>query len=74
VLAAQVPLAARSTTAILAPESDDPALQRRVRELRTAGETVVVALGATDDPRCGRILRLIDGQWQGLPRTMKEPS
>lgn len=73
-LAAQVPPAARSTTAILAPGSDDPALQRRVRELRAAGETVVVALGATDDPRCGRILKQLDGQWQVLPRTEKEPS
>ena len=73
-LAAQVPPAAQATTAILAPDSDDPALQRRVRELRAAGETVVVALGATDDPRCGQILRQIDGQWQVLPLTDKEPS
>jgi ATP phosphoribosyltransferase regulatory subunit len=71
-LAAQVPPAAQATTAILAPDSDDPALQRRVRELRAAGEIVIVALGATDDPRCGQILTHVDGQWRVLPLTEKE--
>jgi ATP phosphoribosyltransferase regulatory subunit len=71
-LAAQVPPAAQATTAILAPDSDDPALQRRVRELRAAGEIVIVALGATDDLRCGQILTHVDGQWRVLPLTEKE--
>jgi ATP phosphoribosyltransferase regulatory subunit len=73
-LAAQVPPAAQVPTAILAPDSDDAELHRRVRELRAAGETVVVALGATADPRCGQVLKQIDGQWQVLPLTEKEPS
>jgi len=73
-LAAQVSPAEPAATAILAPDNEDPALHRRVRELRAAGETVVVALGATADPRCGQVLKQIGGQWQVLPLTNKEGS
>lgn len=71
-LAVQVPRSKGKATAILAPDSDDPALQVRVRALRAAGETVIVALGDSTDPRCGQVLEQIDGQWQVLPRTQRE--
>jgi ATP phosphoribosyltransferase regulatory subunit len=55
--------------AILAPGDEDPALARRIDELRAGGQCVVRALGA-DLPASGtfdRELRRIDGQWRVVP-------
>lgn len=71
-LASRVPEPASESMAILAPDSDDPLLQGQVRALRRAGETVIVRLGEAVDPRCGRVLERIDGQWQVLPLAEKE--
>lgn len=53
---------------ILAPWSDDAALLARVRQLRQAGERVVMAMpGRDDSPRtlgCNRRLLARDGGWQ----------
>jgi ATP phosphoribosyltransferase regulatory subunit len=57
------------TAAILAPGDEDPALARRIDDLRAGGECVVRALGA-DLPAPGtfdRELRRIDGQWRVVP-------
>ncbi len=53
---------------ILAPWSDDAALLARVRQLRLAGERVVMAMPGRDDSpralRCNRHLMARDGDWQ----------
>lgn len=53
--------------AILAPVSDDVALQQEVARLRARGETVVTALpgheGTWHEAGCDRQLSLIGGQW-----------
>ncbi|MCC5811834.1 MAG: ATP phosphoribosyltransferase regulatory subunit [Ectothiorhodospiraceae bacterium] len=63
--------AAEQPPAVLAPWSDDAALQRRIRELRTHGERVVVALpGRDDSPQalgCDRLLRLQADEWVVVP-------
>jgi ATP phosphoribosyltransferase regulatory subunit len=72
VLAAQLPAEARQHDAISAPDQADAALLARIRELRSAGETVIVALGGRRDARCGRSLEMIDGRWQLLPCDSEE--
>ncbi len=63
--------AAEPGDAILAPWSDDTALQRRIRELRTHGERVLVALpGRNDSPEalgCNRILQRQGEAWVVVP-------
>lgn len=59
------PAAARA--AILAPSTFDLQLADAIRQLRAAGETVVVRLGEVVDPEelhANRELVLLDGQWQ----------
>jgi len=53
--------------AISMPDSDDPALRARVKELRTAGEVVINCLSGEPDARCDRQLQECDGEWQLLP-------
>lgn len=65
-LAGQVPQGAAQSDAIAAPALDDTGLHRRVRQLRAAGETVIVSLGGVEDPRCTKSLTLRDGEWQVL--------
>ena len=48
---------------ISAPESNDPKLEARIRELRAAGRTVVLALNGQSDPRCREQLVGVDGDW-----------
>ena len=48
---------------ISAPESNDPKLVARIRELRAAGRTVVLALNGQSDPRCREQLVGVDGDW-----------
>ncbi len=48
---------------ISAPESTDPKLEARIRELRAAGRTVVLALNGQSDPRCHEQLVGVDGDW-----------
>jgi ATP phosphoribosyltransferase regulatory subunit len=57
-------LAPRAGGAISAPSERDPALWRRVAELRASGETVISSLSGEIDPRCDRQLVLRDGQWK----------
>lgn len=53
---------------ILAPAQDDPALLAKVRELRAAGEVVVVDLGlAADEAGCDRALLKTGETWQISP-------
>jgi len=50
---------------IVAPDDDDPALVAKIRELRTAGEAVVVLLpGETVGPRTGRRLAQDGAVWR----------
>ncbi|MEE4278457.1 MAG: ATP phosphoribosyltransferase regulatory subunit [Halieaceae bacterium] len=72
VLAAQLLPAPSGEGAISAPDLDDAELLAAIRELRDAGETVIVALGGRRDARCGRFLELIDGRWQLLPGLAQE--
>jgi ATP phosphoribosyltransferase regulatory subunit len=53
-------------SAIQAPATDDPALQRMIDELRTRGEVVARALDANEPAGEGvdRELRLVGGRWQ----------
>lgn len=54
-----------SPAAILAPAGDDAALIAKIRELREAGEIVMVDLGVkVEETACTRRLRNVDGQWQ----------
>lgn len=53
--------------AISMPDVDDPALQRRVDELRAAGEVVINCLSCDPDPRCDRQLVEQDGEWSLQP-------
>jgi ATP phosphoribosyltransferase regulatory subunit len=62
-LAAQVAPIDPPTAAIAAPDIEDEALQQRIRELRAAGETVIVSLGGADNPRCNRVLTRANGTW-----------
>jgi len=52
---------------VSAPESADPELAQRVRQLRQAGRTVVTALGGTPDPRCREALVKKQGGWVCQP-------
>ena len=52
---------------ISAPESNDPKLEARIRELRAAGRTVVLALNGQSDPRCREQLVGVDGDWTCQP-------
>jgi ATP phosphoribosyltransferase regulatory subunit len=63
-LAAQVPFPEPPRDAIAAPALDDETLNDRIHQLRAAGETVIVSLGAAVDPRCRKTLTLRDGAWQ----------
>ncbi|MFZ5556387.1 MAG: ATP phosphoribosyltransferase regulatory subunit [Pseudomonadota bacterium] len=60
------------SASILAPYSDDPGLAARVRELRAAGEVVIVDLPGHDDSRdelaCSREVVRADGGWKVVPR------
>ena len=49
--------------AINMPNSDDPALLAKTRELRAAGEIVINCLSTDADPRCDRQLVERDGNW-----------
>lgn len=62
-LSKQVAMPATQHNAIAAPARDDPALQKSITTLREAGETVIVALGGEIDPRCGRELAEVAGEW-----------
>jgi len=53
--------------AISMPDADDPALERRVRELRAAGEIVINCLGTAPDPRCDRELAEQGTDWVVQP-------
>lgn len=61
---------AQTSMGVLAPVSDDPALQTMIETLRAEGTVVVEALPA--DPvhyselACDRILQKVDGHWQVL--------
>jgi len=66
-LAMQVPVAEPGRDAIAAPAHPDPALRTRVAALRAAGEMVLATLGGRVDPRCGRELVNIDGEWELRP-------
>lgn len=59
----QVPM-----TAISAPDVENAELAAQIRELRSAGEIVIVALGGVIDPRCNRELVHVDGDWVQRPR------
>jgi ATP phosphoribosyltransferase regulatory subunit len=48
---------------ISAPESNDPKLVARIRELRAVGRTVVLALNGQSDARCREQLVDVDGDW-----------
>lgn len=56
---------------ILAPGTDDAALRTRVKELRDAGQRVIIELTGTptypDEIGCNRRLVMIDGTWQIQP-------
>jgi len=66
-LVALMPAAANTAGAISMPDADDPALERRVRELRRAGEIVINCLSGAPDARCDRQLLEVNGQWQVQP-------
>ncbi|HET6756806.1 MAG TPA: ATP phosphoribosyltransferase regulatory subunit [Burkholderiales bacterium] len=53
-----------SSRMILAPHSNDPALQKKIAELRHSGERVAVALPGHSQTDCDRALVLRDGVWQ----------
>ena len=57
---------------ISAPESNDPKLEARIRELRAAGRTVVLALNGQSDPRCREQLVGVDGDWICQPLGPRE--
>ena len=71
-LAAQIASVAKDDNAISAPCLEDPSLQVAIRQLREAGETVIVALGGEPDARCRRELVKSDGRWQ--PRDRARPA
>ncbi len=52
---------------VSAPESTDPQLALRVRELRQSGRTVVTALGGMPDPRCREALVEGENGWACQP-------
>ncbi len=64
-------LPAETPRTIYAPQSDDPALKSRVRELRRHGERVICALPGVDvEPRalgCDRLLIRQEGTWVIVP-------
>ena len=49
--------------AIAMPNSDDPALHIKAKELRAAGEVVISCLSTEVDPRCNRQLVQEQGEW-----------
>lgn len=49
--------------AVSMPDSDDPALLKKVDELRSAGDIVINCLSSAPDPRCDRQLVERDGEW-----------
>lgn len=53
--------------AISMPDADEEALEKRVNELRAAGEVVINRLSGGHDPRCDREIVEVDGQWQVKP-------
>lgn len=52
-----------AVNAISAPALDNDELQAQVARLRAAGEVVIVQLGESPDPRCGRELILDGDHW-----------
>ena len=66
-LVALLPLTPAPGGAISVPDADDPALDRRVRELRSVGEIVINCLSGAHDPRCDRQLLEDNGQWVVRP-------
>lgn len=56
---------------ILAPGTDDAALRARIKELRAAGERVLIELSGSqtfpDETGCNRRLVQVDGTWQIQP-------
>ncbi len=62
-----LPGEAPAAGAISMPDADDPALERRVRELRAAGEIVINCLGTDPDPRCDRELAERGADWVVQP-------
>ncbi|MEH6570451.1 MAG: ATP phosphoribosyltransferase regulatory subunit [Halioglobus sp.] len=50
-------------SAIAMPNSDDPALHSKAKELRAAGEVVISCLSTEVDPRCNRQLVQEQGEW-----------
>jgi len=56
------------TLGILAPYSDDAALQKKIAALRGNGEIVVIDLPGHETARaelnCDRLLSLRNGEWQ----------
>ena len=60
-----------ASSAILAPYAQDAALQKRIAELRTQGEVVVVDLPGHEDSRgelnCDRQLVSRNGKWEIVP-------
>ncbi|WP_439107384.1 ATP phosphoribosyltransferase regulatory subunit [Congregibacter sp.] len=67
-LAAQLRHREIPKNAIAAPDLEDASLQKAVRKLRSAGETVIVMLDGETDSRCAREMVKIDGQWQPQSR------
>ena len=49
--------------AIAIPNSDDPALHAKAKELRAAGDVVISCLSTEVDPRCNRQLVQEQGEW-----------
>lgn len=62
-LAMQVKRDTASVGAIAAPDVQNEKLDACIRQLRNAGETVIVALGGIIDSRCDRELVTADGEW-----------
>jgi ATP phosphoribosyltransferase regulatory subunit len=58
------PIANTGPGAISMPDADDPALELRVRELRSEGEVVINCLSGAPHPQCDRHLVEVQGQWQ----------
>ena len=71
-LMAMLPTTSARQQAISLPNTDDPALNLRVRELRAEGEVVINCLSGSPDPQCDRHLVECDGHWQVKPLSLKD--
>lgn len=58
----------RSSRLILAPHSDDPALKKKIAELRQSGQRVITAMPGDEQSDCVSALVPRDGEWRVEPR------